>query len=60
MALVLRAPLGLDWSFVDDHSVGAALNLNRGLLVQRSDPLDDQPMNRRLVPLPELYYRFRP
>ena len=59
-ALVLRAPLGVDWSFVDDHAVGAALNLNRGLTVRRSDPMDDLPMNRRLVPLPEVYYRFTP
>jgi hypothetical protein len=59
-ALVLRAPLGLDWSFVDDHAMGGALNLNRGLAVRRSDPLDDLPMNRRLVPLPEVYYRFTP
>jgi hypothetical protein len=60
VALVLRAPLGAEWSFVDDHAVGAALNLNRGLAVRRSDPLDDLPMNRRLVPLPEVYYRFTP
>jgi hypothetical protein len=60
LALVLRAPLGVDWSFADQHSVGAALNLNRGLLVRRSDPRDDVPMNGRLVPLPELDYRFTP
>lgn len=59
-ALVLRAPLGAEWSFVDEHAVGAALNLNRGLAVRRSDPLDDLPMNHRLVPLPEVYYRFTP
>ena len=60
VALVLRAPVGLDWSFVDDHAVGAVLNLNRGLAVRRSDPQDDLPMNKRLVPLPEVYYRFTP
>jgi hypothetical protein len=59
-ALVARAPVGVDWAFVDDHSVGAALNFNRGLAVRRSDPQDDLPMNGRIVPLPELYYRFRP
>ena len=60
VALVLRAPVGLDWA-VDGsrHSVGALLNLNRGLWVRRSDPDDDLPMNRRVVPLPQLYYRFR-
>ncbi len=59
-ALVARAPVGVDWAFVDDHAVGAALNFNRGLAVRRSDPEDDLPMNGRIVPLPELYYRFRP
>jgi hypothetical protein len=34
--------------------------LNRGLAVRRSDPQDDLPMNKRLVPLPEVYYRFTP
>lgn len=63
LALVLHAPVGVDWSFVDQHAVGAALDLNWGLAVRRSDPLDDLPMNRHLwppVPLPEVYYRFRP
>jgi hypothetical protein len=45
---------------VDDHAVGAALNFNRGLAVRRSDPQDTLPINRRIVPLPEIYYRFRP
>jgi hypothetical protein len=63
LALVLRAPLGVEWGFVDSHSVGAALNLNRGLGVRRSDPQDDGPtmhLARAYVPLPEVYYRFRP
>ena len=59
IALVLRAPVGIDWSFADDHAAGLALNVNWGLGVRRSDPADDLPMNRRFVPLPELYYRFR-
>lgn len=58
LALVLRAPVGVDWSFVDDHSIGAVLNLNRALGVRRTDPADDLPLNKRLVPLPELYYRL--
>jgi hypothetical protein len=58
LALVLRAPIGVDWSFADAHALGLALNVNRGLAVRRSDPLDDLPMNRRFVPLPEVYYRF--
>lgn len=62
VVLVLRAPVGVDWSFVDDHSVGAVLNLNRGLWVRRSDPEDNLPMhlNRALVPLPGVYYRLTP
>ncbi|HET9949599.1 MAG TPA: hypothetical protein VFQ22_11800, partial [Longimicrobiales bacterium] len=59
IALVLRAPVGVDWAFADDHALGAALNINRALWVRRTDPLDDLPMNRRFVPLPELYYRAR-
>lgn len=60
VALVLRAPLGVDWAVGDSrHSLGALLNVNRGLWVRRSDPQDQLPMNQRLVPLPELYYRFR-
>ena len=58
LALVLRAPVGVDWRLADDHAVGAALNVNRGLWVRRSDPDDDLPMNNRLVPLPEIYYRL--
>ena len=58
VALVLRAPVGLDWSFVDDHSVGAVLNLNRALWVRRTDPEDDLPLRGRIVPLPEVYYRL--
>ncbi|MDX1493941.1 MAG: hypothetical protein R3253_07785 [Longimicrobiales bacterium] len=59
-AVVLRAPVGVDWA-VDGsrHSAGLFLNVNRGLWVRRSDPADDLPLNRRLVPLPELYYRYR-
>ena len=57
-SLVLRAPIGVDWEIDDPHAVGAFLNVNRGLWVRRSDPGDDVPMNKRLVPLPELYYRI--
>jgi len=57
LSLVLRAPIGVDWEVSDPHSIGAFLNVNRGLWVRRSDPADTAPMNKRLVPLPELYYR---
>jgi hypothetical protein len=57
-ALALRAPVGLDWEFSGSHATGVFVNVNRGVWVRRSDPQDRLPLNRRLVPLPELYYRF--
>ena len=58
LAVVLRVPIGVDWEVSDPHALGFFLNVNRGLWVRRSDPEDDLPMNKRLVPLPELYYRY--
>jgi len=58
IALVLRAPVGVDWRAGGDHYLGAALNVDRALWVRRTDPADDVPLNRRLVPLPEIYYRW--
>lgn len=58
LALVLRAPIGVDWAIADEHALGGALNVNRALVVRRSDPDDDIPMSARFVPLPELYYRL--
>ena len=58
-AAVLHAPVGLDWRVSGNHFLGAAVNVNRALGVRRTDPEDDMPLNRRLVPLPGLYYRWR-
>lgn len=58
-ALVLRAPIGIDWRVGGGHSVGFNIALNRALLIRRSDPGDDEPPNSRLVPLPALEYRYR-
>lgn len=58
LAVVLRAPVGVDWAVDGPSALGAFLNVNRGLWVRRSDPADDIPLNRRFVPLPELYYRY--
>lgn len=58
--LVLRAPIGVDWRAASDSFVGGAVSINRGLWVRRSDPADDTPLDRRLVPLPGFYYRWRP
>jgi hypothetical protein len=58
LALVLRAPVGVDWRAAPDHYLGAALDVDRALWVRRTDPADDVPLNRRLVPLPGIYYRW--
>lgn len=57
-SLVARAPIGVDWEVSDPNAFGFFLNVNRGLWVRRSDPGNDVPMNERLVPLPEVYYRY--
>jgi len=57
-AAVLHAPLGVDIQPEHRHALGLALNVNRALWVRRTDPEDDLPLNRRLVPLPEIYYRW--
>jgi hypothetical protein len=57
-SLVARAPIGVDWEVSDPNGFGFFLNVNRGLWVRRSDPADTAPLNQRLVPLPELYYRY--
>ncbi len=72
LALNAIVPIGIDWSFpfdadpscnnrscpVGNHALGVSVNLNRALLVRRSNPEDQLPLNGRLVPLPGAYYRF--
>lgn len=58
-ALVARAPVGVEWSFTPRHAAVVDINVNQGLFIRRSDPDDDTPMNRRLIPLPGLSYRWR-
>ena len=72
LALSAIVPIGIDWSFpfdadpscnnrscpVGHHALGVSVNLNRALLVRRSNPEDQLPLNGRLVPLPGAYYRF--
>jgi hypothetical protein len=57
-AVVLHAPVGLDWEAASRHSLGLSLNVNRALWVRRSDPTDELPLNGRIVPLPGIYYRW--
>ncbi len=59
VAVLARAPVGVEWNVDADHHVGAALNLNRALWLRRKDPLDDYPPSRRIVPLPGFYYSWR-
>lgn len=58
--LLLRAPIGVDWRFVDDQFVGGAIAINEALVVRRPDPEDDTPPSRRPIPLPGFYYRWQP
>jgi hypothetical protein len=57
-ALVFNVPVGLDWEITNPHAVGVFVNVNRGLWVRRSNSEDMAPMNKRIVPLPQLYYRI--
>ena len=58
-AVILRAPIGIDWNVSGNHFLGFNIALNKALAVRRSDPMDTEPPNPRLVPLPALEYRFR-
>ena len=58
-ALILRAPIGVDWNVSGNHSLGFNVALNKALFVRRSDPTDTEPPNPRLVPFPALEYRVR-
>lgn len=58
-AMVARAPVGVEWRATARHAAVLDLNVNQGLFIRRSDPDDDTPMNRRLIPLPGLSYRWR-
>lgn len=59
LAAVFQVPVGLDWQATDGSYVGMNLNVNRALAVRRTDPEDDLPLNKRLVPLPGVYYRWK-
>ena len=59
LAAVFQAPVGVDWQMADGSYLGTSLNVNRALALRRPDPEDDLPLNRRLVPLPGVYYRWR-
>ncbi len=58
--LLLRLPVGGDWNFTGRHYFGGSISVNVGLWIDRADPEDDRPVERRPVPFPGLYYRFEP
>ena len=56
---MVRAPIGVEWSTWDAHALTLDFNVNQGIWIRRSDPEDDTPMNRRLIPLPGAAWRWR-
>lgn len=60
VAVVARLPVGMEWTAQGEHFLNLEIGLNRGLHVRRTDPTDDTPMNRRIVPLPGASYRWVP
>jgi hypothetical protein len=59
VAVMARAPVGVEWNVDADHHLGAHLSLNRALWIRRKDPLDDFPPTDRLMPLPGFYYLWK-
>lgn len=57
-AIMARAPIGVQWGVTADHFLNLEIGLNRALAVKRTDPDDDTPVNRRLIPLPGAAYRW--
>jgi hypothetical protein len=57
LALLLRAPVGIDVGVADHHAIGLEIGLTRALAIRRPDPEDDLPLARRIVPLPGMYYK---
>lgn len=57
-ALLARAPVGLEWQATDLHYLTAEIGLNRALTIRRTDPEDETPLNRRVVPLPGASWRW--
>ena len=59
VAILARAPVGVEWNVKADHHLGSHLTLNRALWIRRKDPLDDYPPSDRLIPLPGFYYIWK-
>ncbi|MBW3534656.1 MAG: hypothetical protein KY453_05475 [Gemmatimonadetes bacterium] len=59
-ALLVRAPLGMDWRAAGEQFLGVTVSANRVLWMTREADLETVPSSGRLVPLPELAWRWRP
>ena len=59
VALLARAPIGVEWNLDSAHHLGADLALNRALWLRRKDPVDTTPPTDRFVPLPGFHYRWK-
>ena len=59
VAIMARAPIGVEWNVDADHHVGSTISINRALWIRRTDPLDDYPPTQRLIPLPGFYYIWK-
>lgn len=57
-ALILRAPIGLEYEPFSSGSLGLEISVSRALLVNRSDPEDIRPPADRVVPLPGFYFKW--
>ena len=57
-ALILRAPVGLEFEPFSKAAVGVELSLSRALLVNRADPEDNTPPADRIVPLPGFTFKW--
>lgn len=58
-ALLVRAPVGVEWNADADHHFGVHLSLNRALWIRRKDPQDHTPPADHFVPLPGFYYLWK-
>lgn len=59
IAIMARAPVGVEWNVSADHHLGVHLSLNRALWIRRKDPQDQFPPTDRLIPLPGFSYLWK-
>ncbi|MGD2121178.1 MAG: hypothetical protein PVJ76_05510 [Gemmatimonadota bacterium] len=59
IALLARAPVGVEWNVDADHHLGGHISLNRALWIRRKNPEDAIPPSDRIVPLPGFFYLWR-